>query len=235
MSDQPNNSDADSPQDKTNPSATPPTPEDPPPPSTTSLLIRLGILIALSGGLLLVIFQNKSSDNKTQSIEKDSNIDSTMNDNNESSPRANSTPSSSDTTTESLTLSTPTDDTTKAPTATPGSQSFEITDLTPGTGEEVFEGSSVVVHYKGTFEDGRVFDESRPRGEPFSFTLGEGRVIRGWELGLLGMKTGGKRKLVVPPELAYGEQGFPSVIPPSTTLVFEIELISTEAPGKSAP
>lgn len=103
---------------------------------------------------------------------------------------------------------------------------MEITDIVVGDGAEAKTGSMVEVHYTGTLTDGSKFDSSLDRGQPFSFQLGAGRVIRGWDEGVVGMRIGGKRKLVIPPEKAYGERGFPPVIPPSSTLVFEIELLA---------
>ncbi len=100
-----------------------------------------------------------------------------------------------------------------------------ITDTQVGTGAEVVVGSTVVVHYEGRLTDGTVFDSSIPRGQPFSFTVGAGQVIQGWEQGLLGMKVGGKRTLTIPPELGYGAQAVGGVIPANSTLVFDIELL----------
>lgn len=99
-----------------------------------------------------------------------------------------------------------------------------IDDILVGTGDEVVEGDTVVVHYIGTLQNGQEFDNSNKRGEPFSFTVGEGRVIKGWEQGLVGMKVGGKRILVIPPDLAYGQNAI-GPIPPNSTLVFAIELL----------
>lgn len=97
--------------------------------------------------------------------------------------------------------------------------------LTEGQGKLADEGDEVVVHYVGTFLDGTKFDSSLDRGQPFSFVLGSGQVIQGWEQGVLGMKVEEKRKLTIAPELAYGEAGIPGAIPPDSTLVFEVELL----------
>jgi len=94
-----------------------------------------------------------------------------------------------------------------------------------GDGEETKVGNIVIVHYSGFLSDGRKFDSSHDRGQPFNFTLGEGRVIKGWEEGLLNMRKGAKRTLIIPPELGYGSRGAGGVIPPDATLVFEVELI----------
>lgn len=102
---------------------------------------------------------------------------------------------------------------------------LEITDLVLGTGDEAVTGKQVSVHYTGTLTNGQKFDSSHDRGKPFGFPLGAGRVIKGWDQGVAGMKVGGKRKLVIPPELGYGARGFPPVIPPNSTLVFEVELL----------
>jgi peptidylprolyl isomerase len=101
---------------------------------------------------------------------------------------------------------------------------LRITDLAIGDGPEARSGQTVVVNYRGTLENGREFDSSYGRG-PFSFPLGAGRVIRGWDEGVAGMQVGGKRRLVIPPDLAYGQRGAGGVIPPNATLIFEVELL----------
>jgi len=97
--------------------------------------------------------------------------------------------------------------------------------LAEGLGKMADEGDTVIVHYVGTFLDGTKFDSSLDMGQPFSFVLGSGQVIAGWEQGVLGMKVGEKRKLTLAPALAYGSYGVPGAIPPDSTLVFEIELL----------
>jgi len=102
-------------------------------------------------------------------------------------------------------------------------------DLAPGKGAAAKTGDTVKVHYTGTLlKNGKKFDSSLDRNEPFEFKLGAGGVIKGWDEGVVGMKVGGKRKLTIPPDLAYGKRGSPPTIPPNSPLVFEIELLSIE-------
>jgi len=104
-----------------------------------------------------------------------------------------------------------------------------IKDVVVGTGVEAKAGNLVSVQYTGKFADGKVFDSSIPRGEPFQFTLGAGQVIAGWDQGVAGMKVGGKRTLTISPELGYGASGYPPVIPPNSTLYFDVELTAVQA------
>ena len=99
-------------------------------------------------------------------------------------------------------------------------------DIKVGDGAEAVSGKKVTVHYVGTLTNGNKFDSSRDRGQGFSFELGRGQVIKGWDQGVAGMKIGGVRKLTIPPEMAYGDKGFSNLIPPNSTLVFEVELLS---------
>lgn len=122
----------------------------------------------------------------------------------------------------------------KAPPATPGNNTnrgstmqLQSTDETVGTGAEAVAGKSITVNYIGTLTNGTKFDSSFDRNQPFTFTLGGGQVIKGWDEGVVGMKVGGKRKLVIPPSLGYGNQAQGS-IPANSTLVFEITLVSVQ-------
>ncbi|NRA44525.1 MAG: FKBP-type peptidyl-prolyl cis-trans isomerase [Oligoflexales bacterium] len=105
-----------------------------------------------------------------------------------------------------------------------------IKDLKLGKGEEAKQNQTLRVNYKAFYESGVLFDSTEKRGKPFSFTLGEGTVIKGWEEGVKGMKVGSLRRLSIPPHLAYGEKGISGLIPPGSTLVFEIELLAIEGP-----
>jgi FKBP-type peptidyl-prolyl cis-trans isomerase len=100
-----------------------------------------------------------------------------------------------------------------------------IEDVVVGEGREVKSGDTVVMHYTGTFEDGKKFDSSHDRNQPFSTQIGVGRVIEGWDKGVPGMKVGGKRKLVIPSDMGYGPMGIPGAIPGGATLIFEVELL----------
>jgi len=118
------------------------------------------------------------------------------------------------------------------PPATVGVEQMQVTDLIVGNGAEAVAGKSVTVHYSGWLYDpaqpeskGKPFDSSRDAGRPFTFSLGAGQVIAGWDQGVQGMKVGGQRRLVIPHHLAYGERGAGGVIPPRASLVFDVELL----------
>lgn len=108
------------------------------------------------------------------------------------------------------------------------SADLKIEDIVVGTGAEAKSGDTVTVHYTGTLTDGKKFDSSVDRNEPFTTQIGVGGVIQGWDQGIPGMKVGGKRKLTIPPELGYGEQGAGADIPPNSTLIFEVELLDVK-------
>ncbi len=103
---------------------------------------------------------------------------------------------------------------------------MKVEKITVGGGPSPKRGDTVNVHYTGWLTDGTKFDSSVDRGEPFTFVLGTGQVIQGWDQGVAGMRVGDKVKLTIPPELAYGEEGYPGAIPPKATLIFEVELLS---------
>ncbi len=115
-------------------------------------------------------------------------------------------------------------------TTTAAPTQLQINDLVIGTGEAAKAGDQLTVNYIGTLADGTEFDNSYKRGQSFKLTLGAGQVIAGWDQGLVGMKTGGKRELIIPPDLGYGSSGYPPTIPPDATLKFTIELVKITQP-----
>ena len=110
---------------------------------------------------------------------------------------------------------------------------LEIQDVIVGSGVEAKKGDIVSAHYVGTLSNGQKFDSSYDHGQPFSFTLGGGMVIQGWDFGLVGMRVGGKRKLIIPPDLGYGDRNIgEGLIPPNSTLFFDVELMAAQTPVK---
>jgi len=130
------------------------------------------------------------------------------------------------------TLATPTLTSTPTLSESNQPQNLQVQDLKVGTGVAAKAGQVITVNYVGTLADGTKFDSSYDRKQPFSFILGGGMVIKGWDMGLIGMKVGGKRKLIIPPDLAYGQEGRPPVIPANSILIFEVELLAVQAPKK---
>ncbi len=108
----------------------------------------------------------------------------------------------------------------------PTPSGLEYIDVVVGSGAEARPGQQVTVHYTGWLTDGSMFDSSRTRNSPFQFALGRGQVIRGWDEGVAGMREGGQRRLIIPPNLGYGARGAPGAIPPNATLIFDVELLS---------
>ncbi|MCL1466731.1 FKBP-type peptidyl-prolyl cis-trans isomerase [Argonema galeatum] len=175
------------------------------------ILISLGMVLAF--GLILVLAQisspqsiaNASELTQTQPISVSSTINKILVADNTMSSAENANPGNEETVT------------------TPSG--LKYIDLVPGTGATPKAGQTVIVHYTGTLEDGTKFDSSRDRNQPFSFPLGRGQVIKGWDEGIADMRVGGRRKLIIPPELGYGARGAGGVIPPNATLIFDVELL----------
>lgn len=193
--------------------------------SMREILISLGVLVICCG--VLVISQILGSDYEaTASPLSESMV--------EPSPEAPSSMVSPPaamaqiaSTAETDTDTTDTEDSAPAPdaeriTTDSGLQYIEVVE---GTGAKPQPGQRVTVHYTGTLEDGTQFDSSRDRNRPFSFTIGVGQVIKGWDEGISTMRVGGRRQLIVPPELGYGARGAGGVIPPNATLIFDVELL----------
>jgi len=105
---------------------------------------------------------------------------------------------------------------------------MDFIDIQVGTGDQALAGNLVTVHYTGWLTDGKKFDSSRDRRDPFQFALGRGQVIKGWDEGVQGMRVGGQRRLIIPPSLGYGQRGAPGAVPPNATLIFDVELLKVQ-------
>ncbi len=170
-----------------------------------NIFISLGVILALT--LVLVIAQLMAKPAPVSAVALDSSL--------RSSPPVASPLISKET---SIALAADSDYIT-----TPSGLKYR--DLEPGTGATPKSGQSVTVHYTGTLTNGSKFDSSRDRDRPFTFRIGVGQVIRGWDEGVATMQVGGRRELLIPPELGYGARGAGGVIPPNATLVFDVELL----------
>lgn len=180
------------------------------------ILISLGVILAC--GLVLIVAQFTTADNsavadelaKTQTaiVAQPTSTNPVVN---QTKLIAMNTDSESEQTAGTDTVTTP--------------SGLKYKEIKEGTGATPQKGQTVVVHYTGTLEDGTKFDSSRDRNSPFSFKLGVGQVIKGWDEGLSTMKVGGRRQLIIPSELGYGARGAGGVIPPNATLIFDVELL----------
>lgn len=175
-------------------------------------LAIIGVLVIMMVALGIYFYSKKSSPQMT---------DTTIKQTEPASTASQATPSEAVSTTPGVT-ETPTE--TSVPTIFPNGLIIE--DLKVGQGNEVKSGDTISIHYLGTLTNGTKFDSSYDRGQPFQTQIGVGQVIKGWDLGVVGMKPGGKRRLTIPPDLAYGERGAGGVIPPKATLIFEVELVN---------
>jgi FKBP-type peptidyl-prolyl cis-trans isomerase len=123
----------------------------------------------------------------------------------------------------------------ESPPAPPAEEKLTLEDLVIGKGAEAKVGDHIAIHYVATLADtGAEFDSSRARGQPFELDVGRGRVIRGWDQGMIGMRVGGTRRVTIPPSFGYGDPGAPPLVPPKSTLIFEIELLSVNAKKAAA-
>lgn len=176
------------------------------------ILISLGVIVAC--GLLLVVAQLTPAQNSALADQLSTTEPAIVAQSTTNNPIVNE---------KNLMAMNPEKETAADIVTTPSGLKYK--ELTEGTGATPKQGQTVVVHYTGTLEDGTKFDSSRDRNSPFSFKLGVGQVIKGWDEGLSTMKVGGRRQLIIPADLGYGARGAGGVIPPNATLLFDVELL----------
>lgn len=176
------------------------------------ILISLGVMVACAA---LVLFAQFANNNPPTAIASPQTTQVAMN---TGKPAATPKPT---------TTNKPMTDAAKTPETTTAS-GLKYQDVQVGTGASPATGQTVEVHYTGTLEDGTKFDSSRDRGQTFKFQIGVGQVIKGWDEGVGSMKVGGRRNLIIPPNLGYGERGAGGVIPPNATLLFDVELVGVK-------
>jgi peptidylprolyl isomerase len=177
------------------------------------VLVSFGVIVFFAGLLVVssVVGNGKSTDAIAAPISQSSTVNSQPNSQPQTPPTDNTAQEISKKMTTEKIITTP--------------SGLQYVDRIVGTGASPKTGQTVTVHYTGTLENGTKFDSSRDRNQPFSFKIGVGQVIKGWDEGVLTMKVGGDRKLIVPPDLGYGARGAGGVIPPNATLIFDVELL----------
>ncbi|NEO11905.1 MAG: FKBP-type peptidyl-prolyl cis-trans isomerase [Moorea sp. SIO4G2] len=179
------------------------------------ILISIGVIVAF--GLLLVVAQVGMGKKSTTAGEITNTQPQVVTTANSANPDVNDK--------QDLAMDSSSESETNMDQAVTTPSGLKYIDLVEGEGATPEKGQTVVVHYTGTLEDGSKFDSSRDRNRPFSFTIGVGQVIKGWDEGVSSMKVGGRRQLIIPPDLGYGARGAGGVIPPNATLIFDVELL----------